>query len=59
MAIAVGGGCAFLTPIGHQSNTLVMGPGGYKFSDYWRMGFPLEVMIVIVSIILIPIFWPF
>ncbi|MFW6128869.1 MAG: SLC13 family permease [Candidatus Aminicenantaceae bacterium] len=59
MAIAVGGSCAFLTPIGHQSNTLVMGPGGYKFSDYWRMGFPLEVMIVIVSIILIPIFWPF
>jgi di/tricarboxylate transporter len=59
MAIAVGGSCAFLTPIGHQSNTLVMGPGGYKFSDYWRMGLPLEVMIVIVSIILIPIFWPF
>ncbi|MGM0466899.1 MAG: SLC13 family permease, partial [Acidobacteriota bacterium] len=59
MAIAVGGSCAFLTPIGHQSNTLVMGPGGYKFSDYWRMGLPLEIIIVIVSIILIPVFWPF
>jgi len=59
MAIAVGGSCAFLTPIGHQSNTLVMGPGGYKFSDYWRMGLPLEIIIVIVSVILIPIFWPF
>jgi len=59
MAIAVGGSCAFLTPIGHQSNTLVMGPGGYKFSDYWRMGLPLEIIIVIVSIILIPLFWPF
>jgi di/tricarboxylate transporter len=59
MAIAVGGSCAFLTPIGHQSNILVMGPGGYKFSDYWRMGLPLEIIIVIVSAILIPIFWPF
>jgi len=59
MAIAVGGSCAFLTPIGHQSNTLVMGPGGYKFSDYWRMGLPLEIIIVIVSIFLIPLFWPF
>ncbi|MFW6140617.1 MAG: SLC13 family permease [Acidobacteriota bacterium] len=59
MAIAVGGSCAFLTPIGHQSNTIVMGPGGYKFSDYWRMGLPLEIIIVIVSVLLIPIFWPF
>jgi di/tricarboxylate transporter len=58
MAIAVGGSCAFLTPIGHQSNTLVMGPGGYKFSDYWRMGLPLEVIIVLVGIPLILYFWP-
>lgn len=58
MAIAVGGSCAFLTPIGHQSNTLVMGPGGYKFSDYWRMGLPLEILIVVVGVPLILYFWP-
>ena len=50
MAVAVGASCAFLTPIGHQCNTLVMGPGGYKFSDYWRMGLPLEVVIVAVAV---------
>ena len=58
MAVAVGGSCAFLTPIGHQSNTLVMGPGGYKFTDYWRMGLPLEVIIVVVGIPLIMMVWP-
>jgi di/tricarboxylate transporter len=58
MAIAVGSSCAFLTPIGHQSNTLVMGPGGYKFSDYWRMGLPLEIIIVLVGVPLILYFWP-
>ncbi len=58
MAVAVGASCAFLTPIGHQSNTLVLGPGGYKFSDYWRMGLPLEFIIVIVSIPLILWAWP-
>ncbi len=58
MAIAVGGSCAFLTPIGHQSNTLVMGPGGYKFSDYWRMGLPLEILIVVTGVPLILYFWP-
>ncbi len=58
MAVAVGGSCAFLTPIGHQSNTLVMGPGGYKFSDYWRMGLPLEIIIVLVGVPLILFFWP-
>ncbi len=58
MAVAVGGSCAFLTPIGHQSNTLVMGPGGYKFTDYWRMGIVLEVLIVIIGIPLILTFWP-
>ncbi len=50
MAVAVGASCAFLTPIGHQSNTLVMGPGGYHFGDYWRMGLPLEIIIVTLSI---------
>jgi len=58
MAIAVGASCAFLTPIGHQSNTLVMGPGGYKFSDYWRMGLPLEIIILVMGIPLILVFWP-
>lgn len=58
MAVAIGASCAFLTPIGHQSNTLVMGPGGYRFGDYWRMGLPLEIVIFAVSIPLILIFWP-
>lgn len=58
MAITIGASCAFLTPIGHQSNTLVMGPGGYKFGDYWRMGLLLEVIVVLVAIPLILIFWP-
>jgi di/tricarboxylate transporter len=58
MAVAIGASCAFLTPIGHQSNTLVMGPGGYRFTDYWRMGLVLEVIIVVVSIPLLLIFWP-
>ena len=58
MAIAVGASSAFLTPIGHQSNTLVMGPGGYRFSDYWRMGLPLEVVIVAVAVPLIVLVWP-
>jgi len=59
MAISIGASCAFLTPIGHQSNTLVMGPGGYKFGDYWRMGLLLEIIIVIVAIPLVMHFWPF
>jgi di/tricarboxylate transporter len=58
MATAIGASCAFLTPIGHQNNVLVMGPGGYRFGDYWRMGLPLEVLIVIVSVPLILVFWP-
>ncbi|MEE4176205.1 MAG: SLC13 family permease [Bacteroides sp.] len=58
MAVAVGGSCAFLTPIGHQSNTLVMGPGGYKFTDYWRMGLPLEIIIVALGVPAIMYFWP-
>lgn len=58
MVVAIGASCAFLTPIGHQSNTLVMGPAGYHFGDYWRMGLPLEVLIVIVSIPLVLWAWP-
>lgn len=59
LAIAIGASCAFLTPIGHQSNTLVMGPGGYKFGDYWRMGLLLEIIVVLVAIPLLLFFWPF
>lgn len=58
MAVAIGASCAFLTPIGHQSNTLVMGPGGYRFGDYWRMGLPLELIIVVVAIPLLIYVWP-
>jgi di/tricarboxylate transporter len=53
MAVAVGASCAFLTPIGHQCNALILGPGGYRFGDYWRMGLPLEVLIVVGSVPLI------
>ena len=59
MAVAVGASCAFLTPIGHQCNALILGPGGYKFSDYWRMGLPLEILIVVIGSPLILYFWPF
>jgi di/tricarboxylate transporter len=58
ICVALGASCAFLTPIGHQSNTLVMGPGGYRFGDYWKMGLPLEIIIVIVGVPLILYFWP-
>ncbi len=58
MVVAVAASCAFLTPIGHKNNTLIMGPGGYKFSDYWRMGLPLEILVVVVSIPAIMFFWP-
>jgi di/tricarboxylate transporter len=59
MAVAIGAACDFLTPIGHQCNTLVMGPGGYRFSDYWRLGLPLSIIVVLVGVPLIAIFWPF
>lgn len=58
MAVAVAASSAFLTPIGHKNNTLILGPGGYKFSDYWRMGLPLEILVVAVSIPAILLFWP-
>jgi di/tricarboxylate transporter len=59
MAVAIGAACDFLTPIGHQCNTLVMGPGGYRFGDYWRLGLPLSIIVVLVGVPLIAIFWPF
>ena len=58
MAVAVAASCAFLTPIGHKNNTLIMGPGGYRFGDYWRMGLPLEVIVIVVSIPMILWVWP-
>jgi di/tricarboxylate transporter len=58
MAVAVGAGCDFLTPIGHQCNTLVMGPGGYRFGDYARLGAPLSVLVVLVGVPLILWVWP-
>lgn len=58
MAVAIGASCAFLTPIGHQNNTLILGPGGFRFGDYWRLGLPLEVLVVVVSIPLLLVVWP-
>jgi di/tricarboxylate transporter len=58
MAVAVGASCAFLTPIGHQNNTLILGPGGFRFGDYWRLGLPLEVVVVAVSVPMLLWVWP-
>lgn len=58
MAVAIGAGCDFLTPIGHQCNTLVMGPGGYRFGDYSRLGLPLSVLVLIVGVTALAFFWP-
>lgn len=58
MAVAVAASCAFLTPIGHKNNTLIMGPGGYRFGDYWRMGLPLEIIVIVVSVPTILFVWP-
>ncbi|AXY40950.1 SLC13 family permease [Halomonas sp. JS92-SW72] len=58
MVVAVSASCAFLTPIGHQSNTLVMGPGGYRFGDYWRLGLPLSLVVLAVAIPMILLVWP-
>ena len=58
MAVAVAASCAFLTPIGHKNNTLIMGPGGYRFGDYWRMGLPLEILVIAVAVPVILVVWP-
>lgn len=58
MAVAIGASCAFLTPIGHQSNTLVLEPGGYRFGDYWRMGLPLSLLVVATTVPVIMWVWP-
>jgi di/tricarboxylate transporter len=58
MAVAVGAGSDFLSPIGHQSNTLVMGLGGYRFGDYWKLGLPLSILVILLGTPLILLFWP-
>ena len=58
MAVAIGASSAFLTPIGHQSNVLIMGPGGYRFGDYWRLGLPLQILVAALAVPLILIVWP-
>jgi di/tricarboxylate transporter len=58
MAVAIGAACDFLTPIGHQCNTLVMGPGGYRFGDYWKLGLPLSLLVVALGVPLIRMIWP-
>jgi len=58
MAVAIGASCAFLSPIGHQNNTLILGPGGFRFGDYWKFGLLLEILVVAISIPLLLIFWP-
>jgi len=58
MAVAIGASCAFLTPIGHQNNTLILGPGGFRFGDYWRLGLPLEILVIALAIPSLLVFWP-
>lgn len=58
MAVAIAASCAFLTPIGHKNNTLIMGPGGYNFGDYWKMGLPLEIIVIAAAVPAILVFWP-
>ncbi|MDO8838381.1 MAG: SLC13 family permease [Parvibaculum sp.] len=58
MAVAVGASCAFLTPIGHQNNTLILGPGGFGFGDYWRLGLPLELIVIAVGVPMLLLVWP-
>lgn len=58
MAVAIGASCAFLTPIGHQNNTLILGPGGFRFGDYWPLGLPLAILVVAVSVPMLLWVWP-
>ncbi|MCC5886684.1 MAG: SLC13 family permease [Gammaproteobacteria bacterium] len=58
MAVAIGASCAFLTPIGHQNNTLILGPGGFRFGDYWKLGLPMELLVIAVSLPLLLLVWP-
>jgi di/tricarboxylate transporter len=58
MAVAIGASCAFLTPIGHQNNTLILGPGGFRFGDYWKLGLPMEILVVAISVPMLLVIWP-
>jgi di/tricarboxylate transporter len=58
MAVAVGASCAFLTPIGHQNNTLILGPGGFRFGDYWRLGLPTDLLVIAISLPMLLWVWP-
>jgi di/tricarboxylate transporter len=58
LSVAIGASCAFLTPVGHQANLLVMGPGGYRFGDFWRLGLALEALIVAVTVPALVLIWP-
>ena len=58
MAVAIGASCAFLTPIGHQNNTLILGPGGFRFSDYWKLGLPMEILVVAIGVPMLLLVWP-
>jgi di/tricarboxylate transporter len=59
MTVAISASAAFLSPVGHSANVLVMGPGGYRFSDYTKAGLPLTLVVLIVSVLAVPVFWPF
>jgi len=58
MAVAIGASCAFLTPIGHQNNTLILGPGGFSFGDYWRMGLPTDILVLLTATPMLLLVWP-
>ncbi len=58
MAVAIGASCAFLTPIGHQNNTLILGPGGFRFGDYWKLGLPMEILVVAIGVPMLLFVWP-
>jgi di/tricarboxylate transporter len=59
IAVAIGASCDFLTPFGHHNNTIIMGPGGYRFGDFWRVGLGLELVVIVVALLVIPLVWPF
>ena len=58
MMIAIAASASFLSPVGHPANVLIMGPGGYKFSDYFKVGLPLTAVVLLITILFLPIFWP-
>jgi di/tricarboxylate transporter len=59
IAVAIGASCDFLTPFGHHNNTIILGPGGYRFGDFWRVGLGLELVVIVVALLVIPVVWPF